>query len=176
MNIVKKAFSWLLIYKIFCTLKYGYKYIKDKIRIGEVFYSNSFRLLVKKYMNLDLQEDWIGRLYGVLNPNIDINGNLNINNMIIEINGDATNNIEQVKVWTYRQLYLVGELFKLQGLYDFIDVDFRHVGPINGDNYLIVFDIASRQRFAYFLKRAIWQSILYIAIGVGLWYLYVTYM
>lgn len=170
MKVLSRVFSIFLLYKLICTIKYVTIYISDRIKIGDVFYSDGFSLLMKKYINIDLNKDWIGRLYGVINPNIDINGNLNVNNMIVEIDGENTNNIEQVKVWTYRQLSLVGELFKLNGLYDYIDVQFKHVGPINADNFLIIFDISSRQRFAYFLKRTIWQSILYIILFGAVWY------
>lgn len=167
---ISKLIEWTLTYKFCNFVRFAYRYIRDKIKIGDVFYSDEFKNLIKRYLNVDLDTDWIGRQYGVINPNIDINGNLDINRMIIEIDGDATNNLEQIKVWTYRQLSLVGQLFRLQGLYDFIDVDFKHVGPINADNYLIVFDIASRQRLAYFLKRTIWQSILYIILFSTVWY------
>lgn len=162
---MKKIITYFWTYKLINTIKYLFVYLNHKIKIGDVFYSDSFKMLMKRYINIDLSKDWLGRLYGVINPNIDINGNFDVNNMIIEINGDATNNLEQIKVWTYRQLSLVGELFRLHGLYDMIDVEFKHVGPINGDNYLLIFDIASRQRFTYFLKRLLGQTILYISIA-----------
>lgn len=164
--------NYFLTYKIFNTFRYLTMYIRDRIRIGNVFYSDGFEALIAKYLNLHLSKDWIGRLYGVINPNIDINGHFDVNNMIIEIDGDATNNIEQVKIWTYRQLSLIGQLFKLQGLYEYIDVEFKHVGPINADNYLVIFDIASRQKFTYFLKKSIIHSILYIAIGISAYVIY----
>lgn len=167
-----KFVKYTLLYKLFNTLKYLGVYLEDRIKIGTVFYSENFKLLIKKYINIDLDKDWIGRLYGVINPNIDINGNFDVNNMIIEIDGDATNNIEQVKVWTYRQLSLIGQLFRLQGLYEYIDVDFRHVGPINADNYLVIFDIASRQRFTHYLKKFLKQSILYIIVGTIAYLIY----
>lgn len=162
MKIIKKIIKWSLIYNFSQMLHSGITYIKDRMKIGDVFYSDSFKLLMKRYLAVDLDTDWIGRQYGIVNPMIDINGNLDINSMIIEINGDATNNIEQLKVWVYRQLSLVGNLFRLQGIYDYIDVEFRHVGPLTADNYLLIFDMVSRQRFAYFLKRTAIQSILYI--------------
>ena len=37
-------------------------------------------------------------------------------------------------------------------MYDYISIDFEHVGPVEMDNYLVVFDIASRQLFTQSLK------------------------
>jgi hypothetical protein len=48
---------------------------------------------------------------------------------------------------------LVGTLFKIERLYDYIDVDFKHVGPANQDNYLVIFDIVSRKIFADTVKK-----------------------
>ena len=67
---------------------------------------------------------------------------------IIEIDGDNTNTNEWVKTWVYKQLRLIAQLFKIEKLYDYIDVEFTHVGPENLDNYLIVFDIVSRKILA----------------------------
>jgi len=175
MKILKTIFSYTLISKAYNTLKYLNQYISDRIKIGEIFYGDSFKNLMKQYINIDLDKDWLGRLYGVINPNIDINGKFNVNNMIIEINGTATNNLEQLKIWTYRQMTLIGELFHLHGLYDYIDIDFKHVGPLNADNYLLIFDIASRQRFTYFLKKFVKQSILYIVLFGIAYYIYMYY-
>ena len=72
---------------------------------------------------------------------------------IDHIDGDNTNTNEWVKAWAYKQLRLVAQLFKIEKLYDYINVEFTHVGPENFDNYLIVFDIVSRKVLADSVKR-----------------------
>lgn len=120
------------------------QYHKDKKLISDTFYGPAFKKVINQYLKTDLKEDWIGRLYGVVNPTIH-NGELDFNNMIVEIDGDNTNNNEYVKHWVYKQMQLISNLFKIEKLYDYIDIDFSHVGPINMDNYLVVFDIVSRK-------------------------------
>ena len=81
MKILKTIFNYTLISKAYNTLKYLNQYISDRIKIGEIFYGDSFKNLMKQYINIDLDKDWLGRLYGVINPNIDINGKFNVNNI-----------------------------------------------------------------------------------------------
>lgn len=163
--------SLTLCYKIYDTCRNLIYYIKDYNTISDTFYSDELKTLLKKYLNINIHKDWIGRLYGVINPNIDIKGNFNINNTIIEIDGNNTNSDEYVKNWAYKQLSLIGQLFRIQNLYDYIHLDFRHVGPIQLDNYLIVFDMVTRQYFAHSLKRTMIQLAIYVLIGIGIFLL-----
>ena len=166
MKILKFLFSWTLTYNIISMFINLYNYIKDVSVISDVFYGNDFKTVLKNYVNLDIKKDWIGRLYGIINPNIDINGNFDLSNTIMEIDGDNTNNNEYVKHWTYKQLTLIGNLFKIDKLWNYIDLTFTHVGPINGDNFLLVFDILSRKEFAKSFKRVLLQSLTYIVIAI----------
>ena len=138
-----------------------YYYIKDYNYISDTLYSDAFSLVLKRYLNLEVDKDWIGRLYGIINPNVDINGNFNINNMILEIDGNHTNNNEQVKNWAYKQLTLIGQLFKIENLYNYIDLTFKHVGPKEADNYLLIFDIVSRKNMVHTLRNTIIQMLIY---------------
>jgi len=131
-----------------------YQYIKDKSYISDTFYSDALRLVLKQYLKTDFRKDWLGRLYGVVNPNIT-DGKYDFNNVVIELDGDNTNNNEYVKNWVYRQMRLVGSLFKIEKLYDYINVEFEHVGPEEMDNYLVIFDIVSRKEFVQNCKRFI---------------------
>ena len=155
-----------IIYKFYYMWYAIYNYLADYNQIGEFFYSDLFKKLIKQYVNLDIEKDWIGRLYGIINPNIDIEGNLNVNNIIIEIDGDNTNNNDQVKHWIYKQLTLLGELFKTNDLYNYINMDIKRVGPVNGDNFLVIFDIISRQEMTKSIKHFIYQLLLYIIIAI----------
>lgn len=148
-------------------------YIKDYNRISDFLYSDNFKDMLKKYLNLEVQKDWIGRLYGIINPNLDIDNKFNVNTMIIEIDGENTNNNEQVKAWLFKQLHLIGDLFKINNLYTYINMTIERVGPVNGDNYLVVFDMVSRRQMAKSFKNLLMQALLYCVIGLGV-YLYFT--
>ncbi len=166
-SILSKLFSATLTYKIGMLLYSLYIFARDYEYVSPIIYSDGFLKIIKSYLHVDLQKDWIGRLYGIINPTIDIDGKFNVSNMIIEIDGDLTNNNEQVLNWIYKQLHLVQDLFNFHNLYNYINLDITHIGPVNGDNYLLVLDIASRQLLSRYFKQTIIQLFIYgIIIGL----------
>ena len=164
--IFKKIGSNTLTWRLVMLVQSIYRYITDMSYISDTLYSKEFLTVLKRYLRISVKKDWIGRLYGVINPYIDIDGKIDFNNTIIEIDGDNTNSNEYVKNWVYRQFNLIDNLFKINKLYDYINVDIKHVGPLNADNYLIVIDIVSRKEMAYALKRVLKQTILYMIIAL----------
>lgn len=168
MSILGKIWENLPFYRTYRFVRSWYDYRKDKKYIGETFYSDAFKTVIKKYIKVDLREDWIGRLYGVVNPNI-VNGKFDISTMVFEVDGDNTNTNNHVKQWVYRQLQLIATLFKIEQLYDYISLEFKHVGPEEMDNYLIIFDMTSRQIFAkdsrsFICNLAFWGTLVAVAL------------
>ena len=166
MNIFSSLFRQTLIYKIFNSIANTYIYIRDYHRISKVLYGEDFKLVLKKYLHVDFETDWLGRLWGVMNPMIDINGKFNLNNTIMEIDGNNTNNSDQIQYWAFKQLKLVNELFKIENLYNYIDLEITHIGPITADNYLIVFDMVSRKLFAKSIKNMLIHLSIYTIIAL----------
>lgn len=174
-SVLKTIFNISLTGKILLFFKSIYQYTKDYNYVSDAFYSeDGFKKIVKNYLHIELEKDWIGRLYGVINPTIDIDGKFNINNVIIEIDGSLTNDNEYVKSWLYKQLYLVQNLFNFEHFYNYISMDLKHVGPAIGDNYLVIFDIASRQNIGKYFRQIFWQSLIYTVIGFGIFYLFIV--
>ena len=165
--ILKKIGSNTLTWRLVMLVQSIYRYITDMSYISDTLYSKEFLTVLKQYLRISVKKDWIGRLYGVINPYIDIDGKIDFNNTIIEIDGDNTNSNEYVKNWVYRQFNLIDNLFKINKLYDYINVDIKHVGPLNADNYLIVIDVVSRKEMTYTLKRVLKQTILYMIIALS---------
>ena len=172
-NLFRKLWQKTLCYKTY-DLGYSFiEYMKDKAAVSDVLYGDDLKRMFKQYLNLEVDKDWIGRLYGVINPTIDINGKFDLSTTIIEIDGDNTNNNEHLKIWLYKQLDIIGRIFNMKRLYELIDMDIKHVGPIEYDNFLVVFDIVSRQLTVKALKKWIKQICNYgILGGIG----YLTYM
>ena len=160
-NLFYKTFTG----KIIKTIKSLYDYLKDYEYISDTFYSDAFKIVLKEYLNVEIKKDWIGRLYGVVNPNINEEGKFDVTRTIIEFDDDNTNNKEYVKHWAHKQLYIIGEVFKIENLYHFIDLEFRHVGPKEADNYLLVFDIVSRKLFTHNLKQMLLHVFIYTVIA-----------
>lgn len=146
-------FKYGIIYRTYDFVKSYIGYRKTRNAIKDVFYGDDFKNVVHRYLNVELDEDWLGRLYGVINPNVDIKGNFNVNNVVIEIDGNNTNTDEYVKNWIYKQLNLMGQLFKMKSLYSNINLEIEHIEPVEYDNYLIVFDIADRPIMANSFKK-----------------------
>lgn len=162
-KILHAIFNNLLIVRLCSFIKSVYDYFIVYFRLKDNFYNGGFKTLAKRYIGINLKKDWIGRFYGVINPIIK-DGKLDPSNMIIEIDDDKTNSSEYVKTWLHRQLYLMRELFNLSNLYDYITVEIRHVGPIELDNYLVIFDIAERKDMSKKFKRVVKQTLVYAII------------
>lgn len=166
MKLFNKFLSTLLIYKIFALLRWSITFIKDYDYVSDTLYSHQFASVLKKYLGVSFKKDWLGRMYGVINPNIDIKGNLNFDNVVIELDDLNSNNNTYVSQWVYRQLSMVQALYKLDnsGFFDLVGVEFKHVGPKNQDNYLVIFDIVSRKEMAILFKSVITRLFIYSCI------------
>lgn len=158
MKVIKWIWRKTLLGRICATIQSGYRYILVSEQIGTFLKSKEFNDILKQYLHVDFDEDWIGRIYGVINPYIDIDEKFNVNSVIVSIDGERTNTHDQVEHWISKQLTLIYQLFKLQkvelfNLYNEIAIEFKHVGPENHENYLIVFDLVQRQDFVSKLKK-----------------------
>jgi len=168
LKFLRDIFYKTFIGRLINTFKALYTYLKDYEYIADTLYSEAFKIVLKEYLNVEIRKDWIGRLYGVINPNINKEGQFDVTKTIIELDDEDTNNNEYVKHWTYKQLTLIGEVFKIENLYHFIDLEFKPVGPQGSDNYLLIFDIVSRKEFTKTLKKTLLHGTIYAIIIIAL--------
>ena len=167
MKLIRKFTNWTLVSSLIRAIYWTFCYIKDWRLVEESLHGNGFRSLLKHYLKMDSRIDWLGRVYGVVNPAINEKGEFDYNGMVFELNGVNTNNKTWVENWLYKQMILVNNIFDVQktGFFDIIDANVKHVGPENADNYLIVFDIASRKEMVRRWKRVLLQGIGYAAVA-----------
>lgn len=167
MKLIRKLTNWTLVSSLIRAIYWTFCYIKDWRLVEESLHGDGFRSLLKHYLKMDSRIDWLGRVYGVVNPAINEKGEFDYNGMVFELNGVNTNNQTWVENWLYKQMILVNNIFDVQktGFFDIIDANVKHVGPENADNYLIVFDIASRKEMVRRWKRVILQSIGYAVVA-----------
>ena len=167
MKLIRKFTNWTLVSSLIRAIYWTFCYIKDWRLVEESLHGDGFRSLLKHYLKMDSRIDWLGRVYGVVNPAINEKGEFDYNGMVFELNGVNTNNQTWVENWLYKQMILVNNIFDVQktGFFDIIDANVKHVGPENADNYLIVFDIASRKEMVRRWRRVLLQSIGYAAIA-----------
>lgn len=166
MKLITDILSKTLTGRICKTIYSLYEYIKDYDYISDSFYSDAFKTVIKEYLGVTLKKDWIGRLYAVANPNINTDGQFDITKTILEFDGDNTNNNEYLKHWVYKQLTLIGKVFTIENLYHYIDLEFKHVGPKEADNFLLIFDVVSRKIFMKNFKETLLHSFIYLIIAL----------
>ena len=162
-----KVFKWTLVWALCSAIHWTIEYLQDKKVVGASLHSDAFRRILESYLKMHPKTDWLGRVYGVVNPAITLDGKVDFNNMVFEIDGVNTNNNTWVENWLYKQMITVENVFGLEktGFFDLISAETRHVGPANADNYLIIFDIASRKMMSSKWKRVLWQTSVYSAIA-----------
>ena len=167
MKLIRKFTNWTLVSSLIRAIYWTFCYIKDWRLVEESLHGDGFRSLLKHYLKMDSRIDWLGRVYGVVNPAINEKGEFDYNGMVFELNGVNTNNKTWVENWLYKQMILVNNIFDVQktGFFDIIDANVKHVGPENADNYLIVFDIASRKEMVRRWKRVLLQGIGYAVVA-----------
>ena len=167
MNLIRKFTNWTLVSSLIRAIYWTFCYIKDWRLVEESLHGDGFRSLLKHYLKMDSRIDWLGRVYGVVNPAINEKGDFDYNGMVFELNGVNTNNQTWVENWLYKQMILVNNIFDVQktGFFDIIDDNVKHVGPENADNYLIVFDIASRKEMVRRWRRVLLQGIGYTTVA-----------
>ena len=110
MKLLKNLFYKTLSGRIIKLLVSIHDYIKDYDLISDTLYSDAFKIVIKEYLGVDIQKDWIGRLYAVINPNINSEGQFDITKTILEFDGTNTNNNEYLKHWIYKQLTIIGQV------------------------------------------------------------------
>lgn len=166
-----KKFSF--IYNIYNTISTLIVYINSRKTIKKVFYSDDFKFVISSYLNTTFRNDWIGRIYGVINPNININGKIDFSNTIIELNDELTNDDLYVQNWVYRQLNLMKNALKIKNaaFFDYIGMNVEKIEPENQNNYLIIFDIVDRVEFVRSLKHLIKVFSIYIILFFSIYIL-----
>ena len=114
----------------------------------------------------------------MVNPAIDINGNIDFGSQIIEFTEDGMSTDNYVKSWVLKQMSLIKSVFNLQqsGFFDYISAEFKHVGPENGDNWLVVFDLVDRKILVSSIYKELRQILSYGVIGLGVYLVFVFVM
>lgn len=159
MKLFKKLTSWTWTAKFVNVIRDGIDWIRDYNLVAETFYGPEFKGVLGHYLKTNFKKDWVGRIYAVVNPNINEDGRLDFNNVIIELDDDNTNSQEYVTNWVYKQMNLISTLFKLENLYDYISCDIEKIDDF--DNFLVVFRLTSRKIFVESLKRFFVHTLVY---------------
>ena len=168
---MNKIFKWTLIYNLSQFIYWAWYHMFKNDAVEESLHGQSFYSILKSYLRMNPKTDFLGRVYGVINPSLNSDGKFDWSDMIFEIDGENTNNYAYVENWLYKQMLAVSTMFNLDksGFFDNITMDIKHVGPHNADNYLVVFDTVARRQMASYFKKSVLRIFIYLLIVLGIW-------
>ncbi len=157
------------IYDFYLTAK---EYHYDKKYVYDTLHSDGFKKVIDHYLNTNLRYNkFTDEPYCIVNPNTKADGSLDTDAIIMEIDGNNTNTDMYVQNWILKRMSLVEQLFKVGELYKYINIINEHVGPEMFDNYLIRFQIASKNEYDKSLYRLLLHLIIDSVIVGGLLFL-----
>ena len=122
----------MIIYRFFKYLILNIKYTKILNKIyKEENISQNLSLLFKS----NFKQDWIGRLYTVINPNL-LGEDFDINTIIYEYGEEGLNNKAFVERWIMTRLNIAQSFIQANNLFDLLTYDIKKLDDY--DNYLFV--------------------------------------
>lgn len=122
----------MIIYRFFKYLILNIKYTKILNKIyKEENISQNLSLLFKS----NFKQDWIGRLYTVINPNL-LGEDFDINTIIYEYGEEGLNNKAFVERWIMTRLNIAQSFIQANNLFDLLTYDIKKLDDY--DNYLFI--------------------------------------
>lgn len=147
----------MIIYRFFKYLILNIKYtrILNKVYENENIPANLSRLFGSKF-----KQDWIGRLYTVINPNL-LGEEFDINTIIYEYDETGLNNKSWVERWIMMKLNIAQSFIQTNNLFDLLTYDIKRLDEY--DNYLFIIEPITLQDCLKYTKYFI---ILLIILGI----------
>jgi hypothetical protein len=122
----------MIFYKFIKNLWLNIKYTRLLTKIYD-----DEKLLYKfsQLFGVEFRQDWVGRMYAVLNPNI-INDKLDFNTQIFEYGENGLTNEPYIEKYIMTKLNLVKDFIMANNLFDMLTYEIKRID--NYDNYLII--------------------------------------
>lgn len=165
MKYIKALFEKTLIYKLYLVCRFGWYYIEDKINICPIFHGDDFLHILQTYLYGDFKIDYIGRVYGVINPNLDKQGKYDPNRVIIEFDNETTHSQKFTEIWIMKQLNMIKSLYNFHTLFDYVMLDINELPPKGFDNYLLIFSLVSQRNLFKYTKKFFLHLLVYAIIA-----------
>ncbi len=122
---------------IFNFFRYLFLYIKYYRILKPAYTETQIARKLTETCKCNFRIDWIGRLYAVLNPNVqNMWGEFEENANVYENFGDKNqNNNEYITAWIMRRLAFINSIIHADNLFELVGYEIK---PIENDNYLFV--------------------------------------
>ena len=124
----------MIIYRFIKYLILNIKYTKI---LNKVYKSENIPDNLSKLFGSKFKQDWIGRLYTVINPNL-LGEDFDINTIIYEYDENGLNNKSWVERWIMTKLNIAQSFIQTNNLFDLLTYDIERLDEY--DNYLFVIE------------------------------------
>lgn len=153
----------MIIYNFFKNLFLNRKYTRI---IKKVYKDENLLEGLSKLFKTDFHQDWIGRVYAVLNPNLDENGNYSPNTQIFEYGESGLNNEKMIEQWVMEKLMVVSRFINANNLFELLSYSIKKLD--NYDNYLFILEPITLADCLKWSKRMAWLVGGLVLIGIAL--------
>ena len=121
---------------------------------------------LSKIFKTNFKTDWIGRLYAVLNPNLDENGNYSPNSQIFEYGENGLNNEKMIEQWVMERMLVISNFIRANNLFELLTYSIEKIDKY--DNYLFILEPITLKDCMKWSKRMAILVGVAIIIGIGL--------
>ena len=125
----------MIIYNFFKYLLLNRKYSR---LIKKAFKDENLIEGLSQIFKTNFKTDWIGRVYAVLNPNLDENGQYSPNTQIFEYGENGLNNERMVEQWVMERLTVVSNFIQTNNLFELLTYSIKKLDKY--DNYLFILE------------------------------------
>lgn len=158
-----KSYKAVIIYNFF---KYLFLNAKYSGIIKKVYKDENLIKGLSEIFKTNFKTDWIGRLYAVLNPNLDENGNYAPNSQIFEYGENGLNNEKMVEQWVMERMIVISEFISANNLFELLTYSIKKIDDY--DNYLFILQPITLDDCLKWSKRMAILVGAVILIGIGL--------
>jgi hypothetical protein len=125
----------MIIYRF---IKYLYLNIKYTKLLRKVYKDENILGNLSTLFKSNFKIDWIGRVYTVINPNLNNDGEFDINTQIFEYDENGLNNKAHVERWIMQRLNIAANFIQTNNLFDLLTYDIKRLDEY--DNYLLIIE------------------------------------
>lgn len=142
-------------------LYYIYKLLFLNNNLNSIYKEENFIEKLSLILNINIKKDWVGRLYGIINPTTQLSDE-DSSLLVFEMKENGKWSIDSfIEEWIYKKLNILNSLLVETQMLDLLYINIKHVGPEDYTNYLITFTPYQFSNLKYYLKH-LWIEIKYI--------------
>lgn len=125
----------MIIYNFFKNLILNIRYTKI---IRRVFKEEGLLEGLSQIFKTNFKVDWVGRVYAVLNPNLDESGQYSPNTQIFEYGEGGLNNERMVEQWVMERMIVISDFIRTNNLFELLTYSLKKLDDY--DNYLFILE------------------------------------